>query len=164
MIYFSLLIFLYQWALFLNLIRGAFLLSRPAKIVHLKEYPSLSIVVPARNEEDTIETGLRSLARLDYSNLEIIVVNDRSTDRTLSKIESIQKTHSAIKVVNIHHLPENWLGKNYALQKGAEQSRSELILFSDADVEIRSEFLEKSIGFLQKQCLDHLGEIGRAHV
>jgi len=159
MILFCAFIFLTQVTLLFFLIRGALRLSRLESTDSIKPTPSLSIVVPARNEEDTIETGLRSLTQLEYPKLEIVVVNDRSTDSTLSKIEAIQHTHPEIKLINVSELPENWLGKNYALQQGAEQSKSELILFTDADVEISPSFLKKSVGFLENNNLDHLGGI-----
>jgi len=124
-----------------------------------KVWPSLSIVVPARNEEDTIELGLSSLAELKYPRLEIIVVNDRSTDKTLQKIERLREQFPQIKVKNVTDLPNGWLGKNYALQKGSEESKSELILFTDADVEITTDFLRKALAFFRLESLDHLGGI-----
>lgn len=151
---------IYQIVLFLILVRGAKLLSKAGSFSSaVSSFPSLAIVVPARNEEETIETGLQSLAELDYPGLEIVVVNDRSTDQTLQKIKKVQEKASQIKIINILELPEGWLGKNWALQKGAEESRSELILFTDADVEIQSDFLRKGIQFFQLNGLDHLGGI-----
>ncbi|NBT59142.1 glycosyltransferase, partial [bacterium] len=159
MILFCALVFLYQVTLLVFLIRGAARLSRLESGFSLENPPSLLIVVPARNEENTIETGLRSLTQLDYPNLEIVVVNDRSTDRTLTVIESIQHTHPSIKLLNLSSLPDHWLGKNHALHQGAQQNQSKLILFTDADVEISSEFLKRSVCFLEQNQLDHLGGI-----
>ena len=129
------LVFFYQLALLIFLIRGATKLSKLKAESSLTKAPTLSIIVPARNEEDTIETGLRSLLKCEYPHLEIIVVNDRSTDGTLQRVESLSQNHPEVKILNLQELPENWLGKNHALQRGSEQSTSELILFSDADVQ-----------------------------
>jgi glycosyltransferase involved in cell wall biosynthesis len=150
----------YQMVLFVTLLRGAFKISRLEKQTNLKQlFPSLSIVVPARNEAGTIEVGLSSLVKLDYPGLEIIVVNDRSTDGTLEKVEALQKKWPQIRVKNILCLPNGWLGKNYALHQGAQESKSDLILFTDADVEISTGFLKRAIQFLEKEQLDHLGGI-----
>jgi cellulose synthase/poly-beta-1,6-N-acetylglucosamine synthase-like glycosyltransferase len=153
------LVFFYQLALLGFLIRGSTKLSKLKAESSLTKAPTLSIVVPARNEEDTIETGLRSLLKCEYPHLEIIVVNDRSTDGTLQRVESLSQNHPEVKILNLQELPENWLGKNHALQRGAEQSTSELILFTDADVEIGSDFLKKAVCFFEEHELDHLGGI-----
>ena len=96
--------------------------------------PSLSIVVAARNEERDIEAGLRSLMELEYSPVQLIVVNDRSTDRTGEIIDRVALEDSRIVVIHLESLPENWLGKNHALQCGAEVATGEYLLFTDADV------------------------------
>jgi len=160
LIVFASLLCAYQLVLFLILTRGAAHLSKVKKRTqHLPNFPSLSIVVPARNEEDTIETGLHSLVKLDYPDLQIIVVNDRSTDGTLKKVEALQKKWPQIKIINVSELSRGWLGKNHALQTGAQATQSELILFTDADVEIEGNFLKQAVQFFQVRDLDHLGGI-----
>ena len=150
----------YQLSLFLILVRGAAKLS-PLK-TETQEHlplPSLSIVVPARNEEKTIETGLRSLVKMDYPGLQIVVVNDRSTDGTREKSEAFQQKWPQIKIKNLTELPKGWLGKNHALHTGAQETQTELILFTDADVEMDEKFLKGAVRFFQKGSLDHLGGI-----
>jgi len=162
MIYFLFAMFFYHLALLIWLIYGA------RKISHLgntslpspdTRLPSLSIIVPARNEENTIETGLTSLSKLRYPHLEVIVVNDRSTDRTGEVINPFTAKDSRFKQITVSHLPSGWLGKNHALHLGAKSSTSELVLFTDADVEIDDSFLKKAIVFFQHNRLDHLGAI-----
>src|SRR5882762_3371479 len=74
--------------------------------------PRVSIVVPARNEEEHIRETLVQLLALDYSNYEIIVVNDRSTDRTgkiMDEVAASSQAHGLLKVIHISELPSGWI-------------------------------------------------------
>src|SRR5579863_4524327 len=76
--------------------------------------PRVSIIVPARNEEDDIESSLRTLLALDYDNYEVIAVNDRSTDRTGEIMERVAQdavSHGRLRVIQHRELPAGWLGK-----------------------------------------------------
>ncbi|NDG27083.1 MAG: glycosyltransferase [Proteobacteria bacterium] len=140
----------YHLALLLWLIWGAWQLSQlPSEIPGTPSttLPSLTIVVPARNEENTISLGLTSLSSLSYPRLSIIVVNDRSEDATGKHIADFEKQDPRIRCEVVKQLPSDWLGKNHALQLGAESSESELILFTDADVEIDDDFLKRAVTF-----------------
>lgn len=154
----------YHLALLLWLIWGAWQLSQlPSEIpgTPSTNLPSLTIVVPARNEENTISLGLTSLSSLSYPRLSIIVVNDRSEDATGKHIADFEKQDPRIRCEVVKQLPSDWLGKNHALQLGAESSESELILFTDADVEIDDDFLKRAVTFFQQKQLDHLAGIPR---
>src|SRR5207248_653474 len=96
--------------------------------------PRVSIVISALNEADTIEPALRSVLALDYPDLEVVVVDDRSTDATPEILDRLCCEHPALKVVHVRELPPGWLGKNHALQHGASLASGEYILFTDADV------------------------------
>ena len=96
--------------------------------------PRISIVAAARNEARGIEAALLSLIRLDYHNLEFIVVNDRSTDATGAILARLSNQHPVLKIVTIDRLPAGWLGKNHALWVGASHATGELLLFTDADI------------------------------
>src|ERR1700738_5220131 len=76
--------------------------------------PPLSLLAPARNEAKGIEAAVTSLVRLDYPALQIIVVNDRSTDETGAILKRLACQHSRLTVKHISELPEGWLGKNHA--------------------------------------------------
>jgi len=119
-------------------------------------FPKLSVVIAARNEENTIAASLQSLKNNNYPNIEIIVVNDRSEDNTLREIESFTNNSNRIKILNIQTLPEGWLGKIYALQKGAESASGEHILFTDADVIFNKDSLKKAVYFFNISGTDHL--------
>jgi chlorobactene glucosyltransferase len=97
--------------------------------------PSLSIVVPARNEERQIERCVRSLLTARLPNFEIIVVDDQSNDATQSILERIAAGAPRLTVVKGAPLPPGWVGKPWALAQGARAARGEWLLFTDADTE-----------------------------
>ncbi len=118
--------------------------------------PSVSLIVAARNEERHIEAGVRSLLALDYPNLELMVVNDRSTDRTGEILERIAAENPNLTLVHLSELPPGWLGKNHALHYGALQARGEWLLFTDADVVMDPTTLARAMRYVREQGLDHL--------
>ena len=94
--------------------------------------PSLTIVVPARNEAAAIEPAIRSLLRLNYPDFQIIAINDRSTDATgelLERLSESSESKGRLRVVHVHQLPQGWLGKTHAMWLGAQQGTGEWILF-----------------------------------
>lgn len=120
------------------------------------QWPRVSVIVAARNEERDIEAGLRSLFQLDYDDLEIIVVNDRSTDRTGEILDRIANEHPRLVVAHLSELPAGWLGKNHALYYGTTRATGELILFTDADVVMEPSVLRRAVGYLLRHQIDHL--------
>lgn len=119
-------------------------------------YPSLSIVFAARNEERNIESAVRSLLAIDYPNLQIVAVNDRSTDKTTAILKKLKTEFPTLKLIEITELPKGWLGKNHALYVGTKESQSELILFTDADVIFEKDSLKKAVQCLNQEGWDHL--------
>ncbi|HEX7022010.1 MAG TPA: glycosyltransferase [Trueperaceae bacterium] len=124
-------------------------------------YPSLSVVVPARNEERTVEAGVRSLLAQDYPMLQLIVVNDRSTDRTGAVLERLAAEYPALTVVHVRELPDGWLGKNHALYLGAKRAVGEWLLFTDADVQYAPGALRATVAYALSRRLDHLAALPR---
>jgi glycosyltransferase involved in cell wall biosynthesis len=116
----------------------------------------VSIIIPARNEERNIEEALQSVLRLEYGNREIIVVNDRSTDRTGAILGRIARAYPALRVVHLTELPPGWLGKNHALHCGAQQASGDLLLFTDADVVMQPSGVSRAVGYMVEHRLDHL--------
>ena len=79
--------------------------------------PMVSVVLPARNEQDNIQKCLNSLVRQDYQNYEIIAINDCSTDATgeiLHKLAASNNSRREITIVDLEHKPAGWVGKNWA--------------------------------------------------
>ncbi len=121
-----------------------------------KSAPCVSIIVPACNEEKEIAAALQSLLGQDYPNLEIIVINDRSTDRTGEILDEFARNHSGLQVIHITKLPEDWLGKNHALHLGSTHARGQYLLFTDADVIMAKTTVSKAVQFTLDHNLDHL--------
>ncbi len=130
-------------------------------------FPSLSIVVPARNEEAEIEEALRSLLALEYPQLEIIAINDRSTDSTgaiIDRLAAAPASQSRLRVIHVRELPPRWLGKTHAMCLGAQQGAGEWILFTDADCVFRADAMRRAMFYATKNSLDHLVLIPTVHM
>ena len=121
-----------------------------------KTWPKVTVVIPARNEERNLKQALQSVLKLDYSDLEIVVVNDRSTDGTGSILEEMAKQDQRLTLMNIQSLPDGWLGKTHALHMGAQQAHGEFILFTDADIMFHPLAFRKAMSHIQANRLDHL--------
>ena len=122
-------------------------------------WPSVSLVITACDEEDTIERAFQSLLQLDYPHLEIIAVNDRSTDTTGAILERLAVDAPHVRVVHIETLPEGWLGKVHAMHSGAEASTGQWILFADADVIFSPDIIRRAVAHAESQDLDHFSLI-----
>jgi glycosyltransferase involved in cell wall biosynthesis len=137
--------------------------------------PRVSIIVPARNEEEDIELSLTRLLELDYDNYEVIAVNDRSTDRTGQIMQSVmkkprpsarsgqafsQKTremgHPILKVIHHRELPAGWLGKTHAMWTAANAATGDWILFTDADVLFKPDSLRRALAYAESEKADHV--------
>lgn len=123
----------------------------------LVEFPRLTVIVPARNESDCIEACLRSLLRQDYPDLELVAVNDRSTDDTAEILDRLAGEFAGrLRVVHVSALPAGWFGKPHALNLGLQSATGSLVCFTDADCEFQSpaalrttvaEMLERDLDF-----------------
>jgi glycosyltransferase involved in cell wall biosynthesis len=141
----------------LELMKAATIIRRLADIpAEGDSWPRISIVIAARNEERNIEEALRSVLGLDYPDLEIVFVNDRSTDRTAEIVERISRRDPRVHLETITALPDGWLGKNYALHAGAARAGGELILFTDADIVFEPTTLRRAVVYMKEETLDHL--------
>lgn len=118
--------------------------------------PAVSIIVPALNEAATIKPALASLLALDYPKLEVIAINDRSTDTTGQILDNMAQENSRLTVYHLTELPANWLGKNHALWYGATRAEGDILLFTDADVVMTQKSLRRAVGFMLTAQLDHL--------
>jgi len=121
-----------------------------------KEKPHLAIIIAVRNEEADLEEALESLCRLHYRYYRLVVVNDRSTDRTEEILAEFEKAYSNLTVLHIKDLPIGWLGKNHALYTGYQSTTEEWLLFTDADIRYMPDTIDKAIQYCQDKRLDHL--------
>src|SRR3981081_2593860 len=129
--------------------------------------PRVSIVVPARNEEEHIRETLVQLLALDYSNYEVIVVNDRSTDRTgqsMGEVAASPQAHGLLKVIHVSELPSGWLGKTHAMWTAGQQATGDWLLFTDADVMFKPDALRRALAYAEAAHADHLVLLPRMHM
>ena len=106
------------------------------KAVDGRDCPLVSVMVPAKDEEDSITECLESLAAQDYPNLEILVVDDRSEDRTAEIVEEFAKRDPRFRLHQIKELPDGWTGKTHALHHCQREAKGEFLLFVDADTRL----------------------------
>lgn len=118
--------------------------------------PKISVIVPGRNEEAQIRNGLTTLLQSTGVDLEIIAVDDRSTDSTGRVMDEIAATDARLRVVHITKLPEGWLGKNHAMHVASEMATGELLLFTDGDIIYEPSAIEIAIRHFLRQKLQHL--------
>jgi hypothetical protein len=118
--------------------------------------PRVSIIVAALNEADTIAPALRSLLSINYPNLEIIAINDRSTDATPQIMDGLAEAQPNLRVMHIDTLPSGWLGKNHALHRGAGVASGDYLLFTDADVIFTPCAIGRAVGYCEQHRIDHL--------
>ena len=126
--------------------------------------PEVSIIIPALNEAETIQAALTSVLALDYENLQIIVVNDRSTDRTGEILADMQGQDPRLQVIHIKALPSGWLGKTHALMQGSKQATGDYLLFTDADVVFEKSTLKRAMHHVLNHRLDHLSMLFEVRV
>ncbi|HEX6643544.1 MAG TPA: glycosyltransferase family 2 protein [Gemmatimonadales bacterium] len=108
----------------------------------------VSIVIPARNEEATIETVVRSVLATAHRNFEVIVVDDRSTDGTAAIVARLAETDPRLRLVHGAELPDGWYGKPWACVQGWRAATGDALLFTDADTRHEPELLPRALGAL----------------
>lgn len=122
--------------------------------------PKVSVVVPARNEARNIERCLRSILTNDYPNFDIVVVDDQSTDGTGDIARQIAESDARVRAVETGAPPEEWFGKQWACQTGANASSGEIILFADADTTQRYDLITRSINAMTRRNADLFSLMG----
>ncbi|TFF99096.1 MAG: glycosyltransferase [Promethearchaeota archaeon] len=133
-----------------------FTLKRINNFPEIKEYPKVSILVPARNEEDSIEKCIISLLNQNYPSFEVIVLNDNSADRTGMILESIKKKYENLIIINGNEKPKEWIGKNWACHQLSQKAEGELYLFTDADTYHKENSLVNAVNCFMYKKLDLL--------
>jgi len=117
-------------------------------------HPLVSVLVPARNEEENIGGCLDSLLRQDYPNFEILVLDDRSSDRTGGIVRQAAAANKRIRCLDGTNLPDGWTGKNWACHQLAQSAGGEILLFTDADNRFSPDAVGRTVGWMEKLKLD----------
>jgi len=122
--------------------------------------PLVSVIIPARNEQRNIERCVRSVLATIYPSIEVIVVDDHSTDGTGDIVRTIARLDDRLRVVAAPDLPAGWFGKQWACATGARSARGELLLFTDADTRHAPDLITRSVNALQNRRADLLTVVG----
>src|SRR6476661_7526723 len=126
--------------------------------INTNNLPKVSVILPALNEENNINSCLDNLLRQDYPNFEIIAVNDSSVDRTGEIMHSYEiRNPKRILVINARSKPVDWVGKSWACYQGYLNATGEIFVFLDADTTICSpSAITIAVSYLIEQRLDAL--------
>ena len=141
---------------------------RMRRLAHLDppapvRWPRVSVIFAARNEGATVGAAVPTMLALDYPDLELIAVNDRSEDGTGAVLERIAATDPRLRVVHLRELPAGWLGKNHALHHAAAAATGEWILFTDADIHFHPRALRQAVAQAAAHELDQLAAVPELH-
>ena len=121
--------------------------------------PDVTVIVPARDEQDSIETTLESLLRSEGVRAQIVAIDDRSEDRTGELMDAVaSRPHNGANTLEVIHnreLPQGWLGKPHALALGVARARAPWLLFTDGDVTFAPQALELALRAATKTGADH---------
>ncbi len=118
--------------------------------------PTLTVIVPAKDEATAIAATLHSLIAQDYPNLHIVAVDDRSTDTTGAQMDAIAAQHPGrLRVLHIHTLPPGWAGKVHAMTLAADTANTDFLLFTDGDITFAPDALRRALTTAVATRADH---------
>ena len=154
------------YALLLALLVYRYATRRPrlSNYAPLVTGPLVSVIIPARDEAVNIEACVRSAVATDYQAVEVIVVDDRSTDGTPEIVERLAdgpESRGRARLVRGAELPAGWFGKQWALVQGYRAARGALLLFMDADTWQHPELLPRAVRALEVERVDLLSALSR---
>jgi hypothetical protein len=121
----------------------------------------VSVIVPMYNEEGNVDAILGAMRAQTHANLEVIAVNDRSSDGTAARLAEWQRRWPELKVVSLPDHPEDWKGKSWAMYHGARVATGEWLIFVDADLELAPDSIACTAGACSRRGWDALGVLGR---
>jgi chlorobactene glucosyltransferase len=154
------------YGLFLVLLVYRYAIRRPRLVDHPPQRagPLVSVIVPARNEAMNIERSVRSILATEYRPIEVLVVDDRSSDTTAEIVERLARSGGAegrLRLVRGAELPEGWFGKSWAIVQGYRVARGDLLLFTDADTWHHPELLPRTVTVLTAERVHLVSVVSR---
>lgn len=144
-------IFLGLFFIFFNLVLNLIFFRRPKWSGQEDKDLFLSILIPARNEEQRIGFCLESLLSQKHSNCEIIVLDDRSEDGTQEVLKQVAKKDSRLRWIEGKPLPDNWTGKAWACHQLSKEAQADFLLFTDADTRHDPESVSSAMEMIQEK-------------
>ncbi|HKQ47199.1 MAG TPA: glycosyltransferase family 2 protein [Phycisphaerae bacterium] len=149
----------FRWAAAWRLLRQE--AARPTLDAEGADWPTMEVVIPVKDEEAHLATCVRSVLSQDYPNLSVIVVNDRSTDRTPEVIAELQAEFPRLRRMDITELPGGLYGKPHALSRAGTELSAEIVVFVDSDFELAPHCLKTLVHDLRRRRLDWLAVMGK---
>lgn len=144
---------IYRW----NKLGGSgYILARSSPRINPDAAPFVSVIVPARDEEDNIGGFLGSILSQSYPSFEVVAVDDGSVDGTFEVIKDMAGRDSRIKAIRVKDRPASWAGKTFALHTGQEAAEGDLLLFMDADTTAERTFIARAVNYLVKNRVDFI--------
>jgi len=137
-----------------------FILPRAA----MRSEDLVSVIIPVRNEERGIVRCLTSITKQTHRNLEIIVVDDESTDMTAQTVAKVEGDDRRVRLVRGESLPIGWVGKSWACHQGFLASRGEWLLFVDSDSALANDAVERTLAYSKKEGMEALSIFPRGEV
>ncbi|WP_110113226.1 glycosyltransferase family 2 protein [Bacillus sp. CGMCC 1.16541] len=116
-----------------------------------ESYPLISVLIPMRNEERNVKRVMQAIKSLTYPNIECIILDDQSTDRTRDYLEEEMRGHQPFKVIDGKPLPTGWVGKVHACHQLSTHAKGDYLLFIDADVSLKHDTLEQALALSEKR-------------
>ena len=129
----------------------------PRENLSHENMPTVSVCIPARNETNSMSECLESVLSNDYPKLEIIVIDDNSSDNTSHIIRAF--AHAVVRFISGDILPSGWIGKNYSLQQVADQANGSIIMFLDVDTRLKPESIRLAVEYMQSKKAEMLSII-----
>jgi chlorobactene glucosyltransferase len=123
--------------------------------------PLVSVIIPARNEAHNITRCVKSILTTSYPNLELVVVDDSSTDGTADVARRAVNGDPRVRVITSPALPDGWFGKQWACTTGAKVARGEILQFTDADTMHSPDLVTRSINAMHSSNADLFSVAGR---
>ncbi len=154
----------FQLIILVIILSNILILHRTRLHVQPLVFPTVSILVPARNEENSIGRCIHSLLEQDYPTYEVIVLDDQSSDGTFAILEQIARSRPRLKVLEGTPAPEGLSGKNWACAQLANQSQGDLLLFTDADTEYKPHSLRMIVSTMLGEQADLLTGFPRQEI
>jgi chlorobactene glucosyltransferase len=137
-------------------------MKRHTVAANLTEGPMISVLVPVRNEEDHIGLCLASLCNQDYTNYEILVIDDNSRDKTMAILRMIAGIDKRIRIFKGKPIPKGWYGKPYVLQQLSAEARGEILIFTDADTIHSATSISWAVSNMKNSAADFIsGHVGQ---
>jgi chlorobactene glucosyltransferase len=141
------------------------MMKKPSKKANLpSSLPLVSVLIPARNEEENIGNCVRSILKQDYPNIEVLVLDDNSSDKTSDVVLQLRQEDRRLQLLRGQPLPQDWAGKCYACHQLSQTARGEWLLFVDADTTHESHMVRATLDIAIKEKISMLSGFPRQDV